>query len=89
MDEIVSIFNRIRAEGIIFFAETCYSGGSGGRTILADGRRANLSDAFLDRIARGEGRIILTYNSATDVSLESDELGHGLFILLSDRRSKG
>ena len=80
MDEIARILRRIRAERIIFIADSCYSGGAGGRTILAPGRRANLSDAFLDRIVQsGKGRIILSSSNANEVSQESDELRHGYF----------
>jgi uncharacterized caspase-like protein len=80
MDEVARILRRIRAERIIFIADSCYSGGAGGRTILAPGRRANLSDAFLDRIVQsGKGRIILSSSNANEVSQESDELRHGYF----------
>lgn len=80
MDEIAQIFSAIRAERVIFIADSCYSGGVGGRTILAQGRRAKLSDAFLSRIAQaGKGRIILTSSNANEVSQESDKLRHGYF----------
>ena len=80
MDEIARIFSAIRAERVIFIADSCYSGGVGGRTILSQGRRAKLSDAFLNRIAQaGKGRIILTSSNANEVSQESDKLRHGYF----------
>jgi uncharacterized caspase-like protein len=43
------------------------------------GVRANLSDAFLERVAGGKGKIIITASSANEVSVEKDELGHGVF----------
>jgi uncharacterized caspase-like protein len=43
------------------------------------GIRANISDAFLDRIARAKGRIILTASGANEVSGEDDKLKHGVF----------
>ena len=80
MDEIARIFSRIRAERVVLFADTCYSGGSGGRTVLAAGMRTSITDKFLERIAGvGKGRIILTSSSAREVSQESDELKHGYF----------
>ncbi|CAN2043235.1 Caspase family protein [Candidatus Magnetomoraceae bacterium gMMP-13] len=80
MDRVAEIFSRIRAERIIFIADSCYSGGSGGRTIFAPGKRATISDAFLERIAKsGKGRIILTSSNANEVSQESDKLQHGIF----------
>jgi hypothetical protein len=79
MSEVSRIFNRIRSERLIFIADACYSGASGGRTISMTGMRANISDAFLDRIARGKGRIILTASGANEVSGEDDKLKHGVF----------
>jgi uncharacterized caspase-like protein/WD40 repeat protein len=79
MDEIATIFSRISSQRVIFIADSCYSGGSGGRTIPARGRFANLSDRFLERIAAGKGRVILTSCGANEVSRESKRLGHGYF----------
>ena len=80
MYEIANLFRRIRAERLIFISDSCFSGASGGRTIIAQGMRAgNLSEGFLNRLAQGKGRIILTSSSANEVSHESDQLGHGVF----------
>jgi primosomal protein N'' len=79
MVEIARIFNRIRSERMVFIADACYSGGSGGRTVPAAGVRANLNDGFLERIAGGRGKVILTASAANEVSVERDELGHGVF----------
>ena len=53
-------------------------------------RRANLSDRFLDRIAQGKGRVIITSSSANEISKEDDTLGHGIFsyYLLEGLRGK-
>jgi hypothetical protein len=79
MEEISRIFKRIRSERLVFFADSCYSGASGGRTIDIAGIRASISDAFLDRIASGKGRVIMTASGANEVSAENDELEHGVF----------
>lgn len=79
MDEIKKIFQRIRAERLIFMEDTCYSGASGGRTILSSKTRASLSDSFYERIARGKGRVIIASCSANEVSKEDDKLKHGVF----------
>lgn len=90
MREIAHILSRIRSERLIFIVDSCYSGASGGRTIGLAGIRANISDAFLDRIARGKGRIILTASGANEVSSEDDKLKHGVFtyFLLEGLRGK-
>jgi hypothetical protein len=79
MREIAYIFHRIRSERLIFIADACYSGASGGRTVSISGVRANISDAFLERIAGGKGKVIITASSANEVSVEKDELRHGVF----------
>ena len=79
MREISHIFHRIQSERLVFIVDSCYSGASGGRTVSVTGIRATLSDAFLDRIAGGKGRIILTASGANEVSCEDDELNHGVF----------
>jgi hypothetical protein len=79
MREISHIFKRIQSERLVFFADCCYSGASGGRTIGLSGTRANISEAFLERIASGKGRVIITASEANEVSTEKNEIQHGVF----------
>ena len=79
MREIAYILNRIRSERLIFIADSCYSGASGGRTISVTGMRANMNDGFLERITSGRGKVIITASAANEVSVEKDELRHGVF----------
>lgn len=79
MEELSRIFNRIRSERLVFIADACYSGASGGRTIGAGGMRASISEGFIDRIAGGKGRVIMTASGANEVSAEKDELRQGVF----------
>ena len=79
MEEIKKIFWRIRAERLIFIADTCYSGASGGRTMLASKTRATLSEKFFERISKGKGRVIISACSANEISKEDDSLQHGVF----------
>jgi hypothetical protein len=79
MNDIRTIFTRIRADRLIFIADTCYSGASGGRTMTATKTRANLSDKFYERISRGKGRVIISSCSANEISKEDDNLQHGVF----------
>jgi len=90
MDEIRKIFQRIRSERLIFIADTCYSGATGGRTILSSKTRASLSDSFYDRVSKGKGRVIIASCSANEVSKEDATHRHGLFTyyLLEGLRGK-
>lgn len=90
MSEVARIFQRISSDRLVFIGDTCYSGASGGRTILAGGTRANVSGAFLERLSQGKGRVILTASDANELSIEKDELNHGVFTyyLLEGLRGK-
>jgi hypothetical protein len=79
MKEIKTIFQRIRSERLIFIADTCYSGATGGRTMLASKARATLTEKFFERISKGKGRVIISACSANEISKEDDSLRHGVF----------
>jgi len=79
MREIAYIFDRIRSDRLIFIADACYSGASGGRTISVTGTRANITDGFLERISSGRGKVIISASAANEVSVEKDNLQHGVF----------
>jgi hypothetical protein len=80
MEELQTIFERIEAERVVAFLDTCYSGAAGGRTFAARRTRAaTLDAAFLDRLAQAKGRAIITASRPSEVSIELPELGHGLF----------
>lgn len=90
MSEIARIFQRINSERLVFISDTCYSGASGGRTIPYPGMRSNISGAFLERISQGKGRVILTASDANELSVERDDIKHGVFTyyLLEGLRGK-
>ena len=92
MEEISKIFSRLSAERIVLLQDTCYSGssGGGGRTVQTSMTRASVSDAYLDRLTKGEGRVIITASEANEVSIERDDLRHGVFTYyLLEALSKG
>jgi hypothetical protein len=82
MDEIKRIFQRIQADRIIFIVDSCYSGASGGRSLTAinkSSHRGDPSDRYLERLSTVKGRVILTAGKANEVSIERDDLKHGIF----------
>ncbi len=80
MDELQAIFSRIEAERVVAFLDACYSGAAGGRTFAAKATRVgNLDEQFLERLTRSKGRAIITASRPTEVSMELDELQHGIF----------
>ena len=88
MREIAHILDRIRSERLIFVADSCYSGASGGRTVSTGGIRANIADTFLERIAGGRGKVVITASAANEVSVEKDDLARRVH-LLPARRFEG
>ena len=89
MREVAHILNRIQSDSLIFIADSCYSGASGGRTVSIGGIRSTLSSNYIDRIAGGKGRVILTASAANEVSIEDEDLGHGVFTYYLIKGLKG
>lgn len=89
MREIAHILNRIQSDSLIFIADSCYSGASGGRTVSIGGIRSTLSDNYIDRISGGKGRVILTASAANEISMEDESLGHGIFTYYLIKGLKG
>jgi len=91
MGEVARIFSRISSGRLVFISDTCYSGATGGRTVPVMGMRANVSGAFWDRLSQGTGRVIITASDANEVSMEKDDLKHGVFTfyLLEALQGKG
>jgi uncharacterized caspase-like protein len=80
MDELQTIFARLEAERVVVFLDACYSGAAGGRTFASKKMRAgSVDDLFLERLTRSKGRAIVTAARPAEVSLESSDLGHGIF----------
>src|SRR5262245_53034721 len=80
MKELETIlYARIVSERVVLITDACYSGAAVGRTFATVARRATISEAFLARLARAKGRLVLTASGANEVSEESESLGHGVF----------
>ncbi len=80
MDEIQRFFGWIESKQVMFFIDSCYSGEAGGRTFQNpqyQGRHL-LSAEFLEDLA-SEGRLVVTACDVNEVSLETPDIGHGLF----------
>ncbi len=79
MREIAHIIHRIRSDRLVFLVDACYSGASGGRSVSYADLRANISDKFLDRLAAGRGKVIISASGANEVSAEDEKVRHGIF----------
>jgi uncharacterized protein YjbI with pentapeptide repeats len=88
MDEVRKFFGWLESRCVVCFLDCCYSGGAAANT-SADtsvrgfvqpgmNMRAQLTDEFLNELA-GDGRLIVTACGVNEVSLESDDIRHGVF----------
>jgi len=80
MQMIGDLLERLDSERVVVFADTCYSGAAGGRTVKPGKRdfRALPSEGVERRLA-GTGRVIMTAAAASEVAQEDEALGHGIF----------
>ncbi|MGH7596913.1 MAG: caspase family protein [bacterium] len=80
MDEIQRFFGWIESKQVMFFIDSCYSGEAGGRTFQSPHYKGRhlLSAEFLENLA-SEGRLVVTACDVNEVSLETPDIGHGLF----------
>jgi uncharacterized caspase-like protein len=76
-----AVATRVKALRTMVILDTCYSGGAIQHPVKMGAGMANSSpsQANLDRISEGTGRIVITAASADEESLESTELRHGYF----------
>ena len=80
MSELARIFERVKADKLLFVLDSCYSGAAGSRGVLKSGLKAiGLSDSYLEGLTGTKGVVVLTACRANEVSLESPEIRHGLF----------
>jgi hypothetical protein len=79
MSELKEVFN-LPSKKIVVILDCCYSG-TGGRSILKEGLRPGLVAGIDSELAQlgGEGKIIITSSTESQVSLELEEAGHGVF----------
>lgn len=81
MEALQDYFGYITSRQLIFFLDCCYSGGAGGGRsfdVPGLGTRATLSADFLESLSN-DARFIVTACGMNEVSLETTEIGHGLF----------
>ena len=82
MEDIQKYFSWIDSKQVIFFIDSCYSGGLGGRSFApqseTETRAISFTDEYLDGFA-GKGRCIVAACDVNELAIESSKLGHGLF----------
>ena len=77
-----AVATRMKALRTLVVLDTCYSGGSVGNPASAnksEAVKAAPSQAMLEQMGQGTGRIVLAASQSDEESLESAKLGHGFF----------
>ncbi|MBL8291077.1 MAG: caspase family protein, partial [Bryobacterales bacterium] len=86
MDELANFMRqKINAERIVTFLDTCYSGDTTRILQQTSGSKAleveALSDQAIGQIAQGRGSVVITSSSNRELSWESDEKQNSFFTL--------
>jgi Caspase domain len=83
MDELKKVLDqRVRAERLVVFVDTCHSAGlSGEKLVAARGIENNLINLYASRLYTEAGRAVITSSDVNEVSQESTRWGggHGVF----------
>jgi uncharacterized caspase-like protein len=77
-----AVATRMKALRTVVFLDTCYSGGAAGPGAPSTTEKlANTapSEAMLDHMSLGTGRIVMSASQNNEESLESNQLRHGYF----------
>jgi uncharacterized caspase-like protein len=83
MDDLANFLQqKLRAERIVTFLDTCYSGDTA-RNLQGTGSKALqvLSDESFRQIAQGKGTVVITSSTNRELSWESDEKQNSFFTL--------
>jgi uncharacterized caspase-like protein len=79
-DEIETIFRRLPSERVVFFIDTSFSGAVAGRSFIRQRTRSGHASAeFLDRMARGKGRVVIAGTAPNELAVDDPQLRHGVF----------
>jgi helicase len=80
LDDLATYLDAIPSRQLFVVLDCCFSGGFGGARVFAPtSTRAPLEDRrTIERLARGDGRVVLTASGAGEPALETWRFGHGL-----------
>jgi helicase len=81
LDDLADLLDAIPSRQLIVVLDCCFSGGFGGARVFAPtAARATIEDRqSVERLVRGDGRVVLTASGNAEPALESAMFGHGLF----------
>lgn len=80
LEELAQRLDAIPSKQLLVVLDCCFSGGFGGaRFFSPTSRRAMVQDVEpLRRLARGDGRVVITASGSGEPALETTDFGHGL-----------
>jgi helicase len=80
LDKLAVHLDAIPSRQMFVILDCCFSGGIGGARVFAPTAvRSPIEDRqSVERLIRGDGRLVLTASSASEPALETKQFGHGL-----------
>lgn len=80
LDDLAAYLDAIPSKQLVVVLDCCFSGGFGGaRVFVQSSARSPIEDReAVERLIRGDGRVVLTASGKGEPALETQQYGHGL-----------
>jgi replicative superfamily II helicase len=81
LDDLATYLDAIPSKQLVVVLDCCFAGGFGGARVFAPTavRAPMESRQMVERLVRGDGRVVLTASNRGEPALETQQFGHGLF----------
>lgn len=80
LDDLAVCLDAIPSKQLVVILDCCFAGGFGGaRAFAPSSTRSTMEDRqVIERLIRGDGRVVLTASGKGEPALETQQYGHGL-----------
>jgi len=80
LDDLAVCLDAIPSRQLVVILDCCFAGGFGGARVFApSSARSTIEDRqTVERLIRGDGRVVLTASGKGEPALETQQFGHGL-----------
>lgn len=81
LDDLATYLDAVPSQQLVVVLDCCFAGGFGGARVFAPtAARTPIEDRqTVERLVRGNGRVVLTASGKGEPALETQRFGHGLF----------
>jgi helicase len=80
LEDLAVLLDIIPARQLLVVLDCCFAGGFGGARVFSQAQKRSLGEdrTVLQRMIRGDGRVVITASGAGEPALETRSIGHGL-----------